>query len=428
MSRFTVKEDKTLRESYLSTRLDSGLKIIVIPKSLSTNFAMICCDFGGVDIEYERKGEKYTLPTGTAHFLEHKMFENPDGSDAFSEFDSFGGNANAFTSYENTCYYFSCTENFFENLEILLRAVSSAHFTDESIEKEKKIIAREIMMYEDLPASNAARNLCKALYHDHPTVYPIAGTIESISEITKETLFRAYDDFYVPENLTLCVCGDADPERIALAAEKFFCRKGEPRPKTLFRPEPPTVKASKIEEEATVATPIFSIGIKCPPPKANDLAAFRRASAMRIAISLTFGRASDFYCENYAKGLLSERFYAGFTQSRSAAHVLISGSSNRPETVYEKAIEELNKRKERFFTEEQILREKKAAFAESLTLFDSGEDITAAFATDSSLNYDEYDCIGILRDITSEEVKAALESLDLSNSAISIIHEQKGVH
>lgn len=421
MSRFIKKESPCLREQYYFAKLDSGLRITVIPKDFPNTFAMVCCDFGGADIEYERDGEILTLPVGTAHFLEHKMFENPDGSDAFSEFDAFGGNANAFTSYENTCYYFSCTENFFENLNILLNAVSGAYFTDESVEKEKKIIEREIMMYEDMPTSNVARNLCKAMYHTHPTIHTISGTVDSISQITKETLFRAYKDFYTPENLTLCVCGNIDPETIAAAAEKYFCSKGAKRPKTVFRPEPDTVKAEKTESTGGVATPMFSIGIKCPPPKKNDIASYRRATAMRIAISLTFGRASDFYCENYAKGLLSERFYAGFTSSRSASHIIISGSSNDPERVFELAIKELESRKKLLFTEEQILREKRAAFAEALTLFDSGEDITASMATGASNEYDEFDCIDVMRNITPDEVKDALLSLDLTNRSISII-------
>lgn len=421
MTEFVKKSSAKLRESYLSARLDSGLKLIVIPKDIPTTFGMVCCDFGAVDIEYEKEGNIYSLPQGTAHFLEHKMFENPDGSDAFSEFDAFGGNANAFTSYENTCYYFYCTDNFFQNLDILLRAVSGISVTESSVDKERKIITREILMYEDMPTSTVARNLCKALYHHHPTVYPIAGTVDSVSEITKDVLTRAYRDFYTPENLTLCVCGNVNPVNVAEMAEKYFNVKGDSRPKTIFRDEPKTVKSERIEEESAVATPIFSIGIKCEPPKNNDISDFRRSAASRIAISLTFGRASDFYCDNYAKGILSERFYAGYTQSKSASHVIITGSSNCPDTVKELALNELEYRKTHFFTDEQILREKRAAYAESITLFDSGEDITASFATGASLSYDEYDCIDILSEVTAEEIRDALERLDLTNCSISII-------
>lgn len=421
MSRFLKKENPYIKESYYYTTLDCGLKIIVIPKNFPSTFAMVCCDFGGADIEYERDGKRFTLPAGTAHFLEHKMFENPDGSDAFAEFDAFGGNANAFTSYENTCYYFSCTDNFFENLNVLLRAVSGAHFTDSSVEKEKKIIEREIVMYDDMPTSNVTRNLCRALYHNHPTIHTIAGTAETISQITKETLLRAYNDFYTPENLTLCVCGSIAPDDIALYAEGFFDKKGLKRPKTIFPPEPNTVKTEKIVQTGGVATPLFSIGIKCPPPQKNDIAYYKKATAIRLAISLTFGRASNFYCENYAKGLLSERFYAGFTSSRSASHIIISGSSNDPELVLQLAIAELKHRQKVFFTPEELVREKRAAFAEGLTLFDLGEDITASMATSAMLDYDEFDCIDVMRSISFDEVKEAFLSLDLSNRSISII-------
>lgn len=424
MNSFSVKESNRLKEKYYFTRLESGFKITVVPKALPTAYAMVCCDFGGADIAYEIDGERFTFPAGTAHFLEHKMFENEDGSDAFLEFDRYGGNANAFTSFENTCYYFSCTDNFFENLDVLLKSVSSAHFTDASVEKEKKIIAREITMYEDLPSSDVARNLSKALYHRHPTVYPISGTIETISEITKETLFRAYRDFYVPENLSLCVCGNIDPEAVRIMAKKYFGVAKATRPKTLFPNEPTTVKEERITRNALVASALYCIGIKCPPSVDNDREAHRRATAMRLAISLMFGRASDFFCKNYEKGILNERFYAGYTQSRRSAHIIISGSGNEYDAVMNAALQEIERRKEVFFTEEQILREKKAAYAESLTLFDSGEDITASMAVCAHLNYDEYDCIEMLRDITAEEIKDALDSINTDNRAISII--QKG--
>ncbi len=425
MNSFSLKENKELKEKYYHTRLESGFKITVVPKALSASYAMICCDFGGADIEYEKDGEGFTLPAGTAHFLEHKMFENEDGSDAFLEFDAFGGNANAYTSFENTCYYFSCTDNFYENLNVLMKAVSSAHFSDASVEKEKMIIAREITMYDDMPSSNVARNLSKALYRNHPTVYPVSGTLESISQITKETLFRAYNDFYVPKNLALCVCGDADPEKIKEMAEKYFgVGKGE-RPKTVFPKEPLTVNKERTVQNAVVASELYCIGIKCPPQAENNLVSHRRATAMRLAISLMFGRASDFYCQNYEQGLLNERFYAGFTCSRKSAHIIVSGSGSEYETVYEKVIAEIESRKKIFFTEEQILREKKAAYAVSLTLFDSGEDITAAMSEMASLDYDEFDCIEILRDITAAEIKEAIDSIDTSNRAISIIQKGK---
>ena len=421
MNRFQIKENKRLREKYYFATLDSGLKITVIPKPYSNKFAFVCCDFGNADLTYEKNGEVYTLPAGTAHFLEHKMFETASGSDAFLEFDRFGGSANAFTSFENTCYYFSCTEN----LNVLLSSVSSAHFTDESVEREKSIIAREITMYEDSPAANVTRNLSKALYHTHPIIHPIAGSIDSISGITKETLFRAFNDFYVPQNMSLCVCGDIDPEQIYDAAYEYFGKSSSPRPKTLYPNEPQAVSLEKIEKTATVASDVYAIGIKCDSIDKYDLDAFRKATAMRIAISLTFGRASDFYCENYALGLLNERFYAGVTQSRDVSYIIISGSGNNPLTVMEKAKAEISARKSIFFTDEQILREKRAAFAESLTLFDSGEDLAAASASCAFLEYDEFDCIDVLSDVTSEEIKSALDSIDLTKISISIVGNGK---
>ncbi len=423
MSEFKLRENSLFKEKYYYKTLGSGFKITVIPKDLPTTVAFLCCDFGESDVKYHLDGKTYTLPYGTAHFLEHKMFETADGRDAFLDFDSYGGNANAFTSFENTCYYFLASENFYENLEVLLNAVSSLHCTKKSVEKEKKIIAREIKMYEDQPNSTVLRNLLGAMYKHHPLNQPISGTVESISEITKDTLCQAYKHFYVPENMCLCVCGKVDLDKISEYAEKYFGMPSEKRPETIFDDEPLTVIEKEVSETDIIATPLFSIGIKCPPQDITTLDFVRKSSALRIAISLTFGRASDFYCQNYQSGLLNERFYAGYTTSRGAAYIAISGSSNQPESVFEKALAELEYRKKHFFTKEQILREKKAAYAESITLFDSAEDLASTFGITSFFDYDEYECIEILRDITEEEIKNALDSIDITNASISIIRK-----
>ncbi len=424
MNRFILKESKRLNESYYFATLDNGFKITAIPKESQTYYSMLCCDFGNADLKYEKNQQLYTLPSGTAHFLEHKMFENADGSDAFLEFDRFGGNANAFTSFENTGYYFSCTDNFYDNLNVLLKSASSAHFSDGSVEKEKKIIEREILMYEDSPSTRVLRNLNRALYFEHPTVNAVSGTVESISAITKETLFRAYADFYVPSNLSLCVYGNVDLERVYEAAELYFGTANGARPKTVFPVEPTGVKQKRMTETAIVANPLYCIGIKCVPSDTNDLASHRRATALRLAISLVFGRASDFFCENYESGLLNERFYAGYTSSVKCASVIISGSGSDYELVAEKAIKEIEKKKQSFFTDAEILREKRAAYAESLTLFDSGEDIVASMAACAHLSYDDFDGIDALCDITSDEIYDALCSVNTEICAISII--QKG--
>ena len=423
MNGYKLQENNLFKEKYYIKTLSSGFKIVVIPKDLPASVAFLCCDFGETDLKYKLDGEIYNLPFGTAHFLEHKMFEDEKGRDAFLDFDTFGGNANAFTSFENTCYYFVASENFYENLRVLLSSVSSFHCTKKSVEKEKKIIAREIMMYEDQPNSKVSRNLMRSMYKNHPLILPISGTVESISTIDKETLYRAYNHFYVPENLSLCVCGNVDLEKVSEYAEEYFGSPSHPRPETVFDDEPLRVVSKNFAEADIVATPLFSVGIKCKAEDITTLDFVRKSSALRLAISLTFGRASDFYCQNYAEGLLNERFYAGYTATRGASYIIVSGSSEQPEKVFERALAELEYRKEHFFTREQILREKKAAYAESLTLFDSAEDLASTFGITSFFGYDEYDCIEILKDITDEEIRLALNSIDISNASISIIRK-----
>lgn len=426
MSSFSIRENHLIKEKYLYTTHESGMKIIVVPKSFPTKEAFISCDFGAMDTTFRKNGKTTVLPAGTAHFLEHKMFEQADGSDSFNEFDIYGGNANAYTSYENTCFYFGGTDNFYENLEILLRSVSSFHATEDSVEKERAIINSEIKMYDDRPETAVSRGLTAAMYHDHPTAVPIAGTEESISHITPQLLSAVYSDFYIPQNLALCVCGDADPQKVYELVGRYFSPAAVLRPETLITAEDTRVKERRRILHSAVATPLYAIGIKLPPDKADDIAAEKRAAAIRTAISLTFGRASDFYCRNYSAGLLGERFWAGYTRMRGMAHIVISGSGREPERVMELALRELEERKRSFFTHGEFLREKRAAYADCLSVFDSGEDIASIFASDARRGYDEYDCMEILRSITEEDILRELCAIDINNSAICIAENAKG--
>lgn len=426
MNCFSTRENRLIKEKYLYTTHESGMKIILVPKSFPTQEAFLSCDFGAADTVFFENGELFTLPAGTAHFLEHKMFEQADGSDSFAEFDTLGGNANAYTSYENTCFYFGATDNFYENLEVLLRSVGSFHVSAASVEKERAIIGSEIKMYDDRPETAVSRGLTSAMYFEHPTVMPISGTEESISLITPELLGRVYKDFYLPQNLSLCVCGEADAQRVYELVGKYFAPSAGSRPETVIKPEGAHVKEERRLLHLPVATPLYAFGIKLPPDKADDIAAEKRAAAIRTAVSLAFGRASEFYCRYYSEGLLGERFWAGYSRMRGMAHITVSGSGKEPERVMELALRELEERKKSFFTHGEFLREKRAAYADCLSVFDSGEDIASVFASDARRGYDEYDCIEILRSLTEEDVFHALCAIDINNSAICIAENAKG--
>lgn len=221
MNEIKLTENRSINEKFYTLHHESGLDIYVIPKKHSTAFAVFGTRYGSADRTFKLAGENdwLTVPDGVAHFLEHKMFENEDGTDAFSLYAPFGGNANAFTSFTTTVYLFSCTEHFDENLRVLLSFVTSPHFTEETVRKEQGIIGEEIKMYIDNPSWRVYFNLLRALYVHHPVRVDIAGTVESIAQITPEILYRCYNTFYNLHNMALCICGDVTPEQVKAVAD-----------------------------------------------------------------------------------------------------------------------------------------------------------------------------------------------------------------
>ena len=215
----TVKENARIGEKYYYMKHRSGLDIYVIPKKLTSAYALFCTRYGAVDNCFKLEGDKdFTrVPDGIAHYLEHKMFENEDGVDTFSRFAAYGASANAFTSMNITAYLFKCTENFEKNLEILLDYVTHPYFTPENVEKERGIISQEIRGREDWPEVVQYMNLLSALYERSQAKIRVAGTVESIREIDAETLYKCYDVFYNLSNMFLCISGDVTPEEVLAA-------------------------------------------------------------------------------------------------------------------------------------------------------------------------------------------------------------------
>ena len=250
MNEIKLTENRSINEKFYTLHHASGLDIYVIPKKHSTAFAVFGTRYGSADRTFKLAGEDdyLTVPDGVAHFLEHKMFENEDGTDAFALYAPFGGNANAFTSFTSTVYLFSCTEHFDENLRVLLSFVTSPHFTEETVRKEQGIIGEEIKMYIDNPSWRVYFNLLRALYVHHPVRVDIAGTVESIAQITPEILYRCYNTFYNLHNMALCICGDVTPEQVKAVADEVLKPAPEQEILRQYPDEPDEVCRPRIEE------------------------------------------------------------------------------------------------------------------------------------------------------------------------------------
>lgn len=258
--------DEQLNEEMLSAVHESGLRVYVFPKQgFQKYYAIYGTEYGSVDSVFQVPGdtEMTRVPDGIAHYLEHKMFEEEDGGDAFQRFALTGASSNAFTSFDMTAYLFSCTDKFYENLDILLDFVNHPHFTEENVAKEQGIIGQEIKMYEDDPEWRVFFNTLTALFHHNPVKIDIAGTVESISKITPELLYRCYNTFYNPANMVLVLVGDVDIDEAMKYVDKHIDAKrnlGQISRETVTEPKE-RVK-ERITQNLVVSQPLFRIGFK----------------------------------------------------------------------------------------------------------------------------------------------------------------------
>ena len=262
--------------------------------------------FGSIDRDFRLDGKEVHLPAGVAHFLEHKMFEDQDG-DAFAKYAKTGANANAFTSFDRTCYLFTATQQLDESLDVLLGMVTHPYFTEQTIAKEQGIIGQEIKMYDDSPDWRLITGLFECLYHEHPIRSDIAGTVESIAEITPEMLYDSCKAFYAPGNMVLAAAGDTTMEQILAACERhgLMRPRSTERVQRLWKPEPMTLAAAHKTLKMPVSKPCFGVGFKEKPLPPNDL---RTEALYDLILSCITGGMSPLYRRLYDSGLVNPGF------------------------------------------------------------------------------------------------------------------------
>lgn len=377
MNEITTKRSDFLREEYSRFRHSSGLEVYVFPKKLTTSYAILATSYGSIDSRFKLAGDRdFTeVPDGVAHFLEHKMFEQPSGEDAFTGFARLGANANAYTSNTVTAYLFSCTSHFDENLGLLLDFVTTPYFTPESVEKERGIIAQEIRMYEDHPGSRLMQLLLEGMYEKHSVRRNVAGTVESISHITPEILYECCRVFYNLSNMALIVCGDLTVEEVSAVCDRVL--KPQPpveiiRDKQVERPE---AAKRRVECEMQVSKPLFAIGIKDTDIPSDGAGRMKKTAALSILNDLLFDKTGEFYNRLYEEGLISNQFDYGLEYYESFAFGLLCGDSSDPDRVYDRFIERIETAKREGFALEDFERIKRARYAATVKCFDSTEEI-----------------------------------------------------
>ena len=392
-------------ETLYQGKLQNGLQIIVLPRpGFTKKLCYFVTDYGAIHTHFKMDGAEYAAPAGVAHYLEHKLFDMP-GRDVTGEFAAMGAIPNAFTSYDMTAYYFSCTENFRENLDLLLEYVTTPYFTEESVAKEQGIIGQEIGMNEDNPDSVLFDMLAEAMYETHPIRYPILGTRESIAQITPAVLEACHKAFYRPDNMLLCVVGDVDPEEVEALAVK---RVGNIPCPAVEAPrlwdEPLTVKTPYVTREMEVAMPMFHLGFKSDPLPDGD-EGVRQEIVGDMAAEALFGESSALYLKLYDEGLIDASFGGGYETIEGLSMLLASGDSENPEAVRDAILQAAKEIAETGISDEAFLRMKRSALGRRIRGLDSFESTCFRLCAYHFSKFDYFRIPQIYGQVTKKEIQ-----------------------
>lgn len=405
----------------------SGLEIFVVPKpEYSGAYAIFGTRYGSVDSEFVVPGEKEAIkvPDGIAHYLEHKMFDQPDGSNVFDKFSKYGGNANAFTSFNMTAYLFSATSNFKENLEALLDYVQSPYYTDETVSKEQGIIGQEIRMYDDNPGWKLYFNYINCLYKEHPVKKEIAGTIESISNITADYLYKCYNTFYNLSNMSLVIVGNADVDETLKTIESGI-KNNKPftEPiKKIYPTEPREISAPYAEREMAVALPMFMMGFKDNDVNVSGDKLLKKDVEIRILLRMLFAKGSDIYKKLYDLNLINSSFGFDYTVQPDYGFTVLEGESKDPKRVYEIIIEEIDKIKQNGLSESDFERAKKVLWGRYIRMHNDIEDYACTFMQYLFMGVDYFNYYDVYNAVTFEDIKKRFsEHFNSEYAALSVI-------
>ena len=411
-----------LDQAVYTETLDNGLRLIVVPKKgFARQYAFFAANYGSIDTSFQVDGVRNHMPDGIAHYLEHKMFDTEDGH-ALQDMSATGASPNAFTSYQITAYHFESTDRFEENLRRLLSFVSVPYFTRETVDKERGIIAQEIRMYEDSPGSRLGENLFRALYQNHPLKVNIAGTVESIAEITPEMLYRCHGAFYRPENMILCVAADVDPELVKRCALEILPARSDSRVERDYgAPEPARPAQTEIVREMEVAMPMFALGFKCPALEPGQ-ERLRQELLGDMAAEVLCGESSELYRRLYEEGLIDSGFGVACEIIKGMPALSFAGDSDDPRAVMEAILEEAERIKREGVDEALFQRIRRASLGHRVRGLDSFDGLCYRL---SLACFDEYDYFRFpehYEEMTTEDVRQFItKHVSRETGALSVI-------
>lgn len=419
-----ISEIKSKRagDSYYKINHPSGLTIYVYPKEgYSSAYAIFGTRYGSVNTCFSvDNGDKITVPDGIAHYLEHKLFESEDG-DAFTRYAKTGANANAYTSFEKTCYLFSCTDKFDESLEILLDFVQDPYFTAQTVAKEQGIIGQEIKMYDDSPDWRVMFNMLEGMYHNHPVKIDIAGTVESIAQITAEKLYEVYNTFYNLNNMVLCVSGNVTVEQVLKTADKMLKKSEKHKVTNYFEDEPYEICKPYVEQSFPVSMPLFNLGFK---EKAHKLLDEKQSAQTEILLSMIASPTSTLYRELMDANLINSSFSYELFEGPGYCSVIFGGESRAPKQAAEMIKQYISKMKNEKLSRSDFAVAQKAVYGDIVSSLNSVDSISNTIADYHFSGNELFTYIDAVAQTTYDEVCTRFYSmLDVNNCTLSVVKQ-----
>ncbi len=423
-----VIENLSVKEKLYIEKLENGLTVMIIPKKgIRKKYVMWATHYGSIDNKFIVPGEQNItkVPDGVAHFLEHKMFEQENGTNSLDTLTALGVNANAYTTNNYTTYLFEATDNFYPALDELMDYVQKPYFTDENVEKEKGIIAQEIKMYDDYPDWVVYMNAIRSMYKNNPIIIDIAGSVESIYKIDKDILYKCYNTFYNPSNMVMCFCGDFNPKELIEEVKKRLIEKpNQAEIKRIYEQEPEEIVEKRTEQTMEVSMPLFVIGIKDKIPEKKE-EVVKKHIAIEILLNMIIGKSSNLYKKLYENELLVSEPFLEYEFGENYAHIAITGTSNNPDKILQEFLEETEKLKKEEINEETFNRIKNMLYGNAVKEFNSVSDISRMFVTDYFNGINSFDYLENYKQIKPEYVKQKLNEVFLEEKTVLSIVKNK---
>ena len=421
-----MAEYPRLGETVFRQTLPNGLEVVTVRKPFhAKSYAFLAVRYGGMDLRFQTEGRWRETPAGIAHYLEHKMFDMAS-ENVMQSFARNGASDNAFTSNAMTAYYFTSTANFYENLRILLRFVSTPYFTQESVDREQGIIAQEIQETEDDPDWRVYANLMERLYQDSPARVPVVGSLESIRQITPQTLYDCHKAFYTPSNMILVCVGNVDQARVAEEAEAILPREGGPAViRDYGREDAAGPAGSEASQAMEVSMPMFLAGYKCQAVDEGE-DALRQSIVGDLACDALFGDSSPLYIRLYEEGAVNSSLGGNFDMLPGAHYVYVGGDAKDPRRVFEEITRQARKLGEEGIGEDFYRQIRRAAYGGLLRSLNSFENIAVSIAEAYFRGFDYFRFPEVFDAVGKADVEAFLrENIAPEKSALSLIQPRE---